>query len=145
MLKTYSVRLASGYEITDDRARLDFTFIHRALAEAYWAVGRPPALTQRAWDTCLGIGLYAPGGGMVGFARVLTDYALRAHLADVFVAPDERGLGLGKSLVQAVLEHPELASVVKWTLTTADAHVLYTRFGFRTASGDPTWMTLDRS
>lgn len=145
VVKLHSVRLATGYEISDERARLDFDVIHRALAQAYWAVGRLPALTQRSWNNCLGIGLYAPEGAMVGFARVLTDYALRAHLADVFVEPSSRGAGLGKSLVRTVLDHPELATVVKWTLTTGDAHALYTLFGFRTSTDDPTWMTLDRS
>ncbi len=140
----YSVRLADGHEISDDRARLDVETIHRALAEAYWAVGRPRALTQRSWDHCLGFGLYAPHGTMVGFARVLTDYALRAHLGDVFIDPGSRGHGLGQSLVKAVLDHPELATIGQWTLTTADAHALYARFGFRTSSGDPTWMTFAR-
>ena len=144
-MKLYSVRLATGHEISDDRARLDFDVIHCALAEAYWAVDRPQALTQRAFDNSLSVGLYASQGAMVGFARVLTDYALRAHLADVFVDPGSRGVGLGKSLVRTVLDHPELATVVKWTLTTADAHALYTPFGFQTSTSDPTWMTLDRA
>ncbi len=143
-MEIYCVRLEDGHEISDERARLDFHFIHSALAEAYWAKGRSPELTQRAWDTCLGFGLYSPAGAMVGFARVLTDYALRAHLADVFVDPAARGAGLGKSLVEAVLSHPGLATVGKWTLTTADAHALYARFGFRTSTGDESWMTLDR-
>ena len=140
----HTVRLPSGHEISDDRTRLDMEEVHRALADAYWAVGRPRALTERSWAHCLCFGVYAPEGAMVGFARVLTDYALRAHLGDVFVAPATRGLGLGKALVRAVLDHPDLATVGRWTLTTADAQALYARFGFRNAVGDETWMTLDR-
>ncbi len=118
--------------------------VHAALADAYWAVGRPRALTERSWANCLCFGVYAPGGAQVGFARALTDYALRAHLADVYIAPASRGRGLGKALVDAVLHHPELATVARWTLTTADAQDLYAAFGFRSAVGDATWMTLER-
>jgi GNAT superfamily N-acetyltransferase len=141
----HSVVLPNGYVISDDRTRLDMEFVHASLAGAYWAIGRPRALTERSWANCLCFGIYAPEGRQVGFARLLTDYALRAHLGDVFVHPDTRGLGLGKSLVEAILAHPELATVWHWTLTTNDAHGLYARYGFRLGEADGKWMTLDRT
>ena len=101
-------------------------------------------LTQRSWANCLTFGVYAPGGSQAGFARVLTDYALRAHLGDVFIQPEARGLGLGKALVEAVLAHPELRTVGSWTLTTSHAQGLYARYGFRVAEVDGHWMTLHR-
>ena len=130
--------------VSDERARLDMAFVHESLAGVYWGVDRKPAITERSWANCLCFGLYAPGGAMAGFARVLTDYALRAHLGDVFVHPDLRGQGLGVSLVGTVLGHPELVTVRHWTLTTADAHGVYERFGFRVETGDEAWMVLDR-
>ena len=144
-MEVHAVRLPNGHEISDERGRLDMAFIHRSLADAYWAVGRPREVTERSWANCLCFGVYAAEGAQVGFARVLTDYALRAHLGDVFVQPSSRGLGLGRALVGAVLGHPDLATVGKWTLTTADAQELYARFGFAVAEADRTWMTLDRA
>ena len=143
-MKAHAVRLPDGHEISDARERLDMDFVHRSLAEAYWAVDRPRAVTERSWANYLCFGVYAPDGRQVGFARVLTDYALRAHLGDVFIRPSSRGLSLGRALVAAVLGHPDLATVDHWTLTTADAQALYARFGFRVAEADGTWMTLDR-
>lgn len=68
---------------------------------------------------------------------------MRAHLGDVFIHPDARGLGLGKALVATILGHPELTTVSHWTLTTADAHGLYAQFGFH-VEAQPGWMVLNR-
>ena len=142
---THTVQLPNGYLISDDRARLDIGFVHDLLAGMYWAVGRPRALTERSWANCLCFGIYAPDGAAVGFGRVLTDYAFRAHIGDVFIQPAARKLGLGKALIEAMLAHPELAMVANWTLTTADAQSLYARYGFRLGEADGKWMTLDRT
>ena len=141
----HAVTLPNGYVISDDRARLDMPFVLDALDGVYWAVGRPHAVTERSWANCLCFGVYAPGGAQVGFARLLTDYAIRAHLGDVFIQPVARGFGLGKALVATILAHPELTTVWHWSLTTADAHSLYARHGFRVAETDGRWMVLDRT
>ena len=140
----HAVTLPNGYVISDDRARLDLEHVHRALRTTYWAAARPRELTERSWSNCLCFGLCAPAGGQAGFARVLTDYALRAHLGDVFIEPAARGAGLGSALVGTILSHPELATIRNWTLTTTDAHRLYARYGFRLGHADGQWMTLDR-
>jgi GNAT superfamily N-acetyltransferase len=62
----------------------------------------------------------------------------------VFIEPASRGLGLSKALVETILAHPELTTVENWTLTTADAHGLYARYGFRLGEADGKWMTLER-
>ena len=144
-MKTHTVRLPNGYEISDDRGRLDMEFVHRSLADTYWAVGRAREVTDRSWANCLCFGIYGPDSAQAGFARVLTDYATRAHIADVFVRPSSRGLGLGGAVMAAVLAHPELGTVGKWTLTTSDAQGLYARYGFGVAEPNDTWMTLDRT
>ena len=120
-------------------------FVHASLAGTYWAVGRPRALTERSWANCLCFGIYAPDSAQVGFGRLLTDYALRAHLGDVFIRPASRGLGLGKALLETILAHPSLATVSHWTLTTTDAQGLYARYGFREGEADGRWMTLYRT
>ncbi len=141
----HEVVLPDGHVISDDRARLDMGFVHAMLAEAYWAAGRPPALTERSWANCLCFGVYAPDGSPAGCARLLTDRTFRAHLGDLVICPASRGRGLGTALVAAILAHPELATVTHWTLATADAHGLYVRYGFRRGEPDDRWMTLDRT
>ncbi len=141
----YDVMLPDGHVISDDRARLDMAFVHEMLAGAPWAIGRPTALTDRSWANCLCFGVHAPDGRPAGCARVLTDSTFRAHLADLVIRPTSRRRGLGIALVTAILAHPELATVTRWTLATADAHQLYARFGFRSGASDADWMTLERT
>jgi GNAT superfamily N-acetyltransferase len=79
------------------------------------------------------------GLDQVGFARVVTDYARFAYLADVFVLEEHRGRSLGRWLVERVLEHPNLKGVRKWMLATRDAHGLYERLEF-TEVDEPEWL-----
>ena len=120
-----------GHEIDDDRRRLDVTLIHAFLTEnTYWAKGRTRETVERSIAHSMCFGVYARSGAQVGFSRLVTDLTTAAHLTDVFILPGNRGLGLGKSLVAAMLGHPELTTVRRWTLSTADAHGLYAGFGF---------------
>jgi GNAT superfamily N-acetyltransferase len=120
-----------GYTISDDPARLDVGTVHRYLSEeSYWARGVPRDVVERSIAGSLPFGLYAADGSLVGFARVVTDRAVFAYLADVFVLDAHRGSGLGVWLVEVVLSHPELQGLRRWLLFTADAHGLYERFGF---------------
>jgi GNAT superfamily N-acetyltransferase len=119
------------YTISTDRGRLDLPFVHDFLsARSYWARGRAFETVRRAAENSLSFGLYK-GARQVGFARVVTDYATFAWLADVFVLEEFRGEGLGVWLVETALAHPELQSLRRWILATRDAHELYRRFGFK--------------
>jgi GNAT superfamily N-acetyltransferase len=127
----YEVAVPDGYLISDDAALLDLDVIHDFIAnQSYWAKGRSRELVERAVAHSLCFGLYAPGGAQAGFARMITDFATAAHLQDVFVLPAHRRSGRGTALVAAVLAHPALRPVRRWTLSTRDAHGLYARFGF---------------
>jgi GNAT superfamily N-acetyltransferase len=127
----WQVDLPGGFAVSDDPGRLDLDMVHRYLAEeSYWARGRTRAAVERSVANSLCLGLYAPDGGQAGFARAITDRAVYAHLADVFVCPQHRGRGLGQALVAALLDHPELRQLACWTLSTRDAQGLYARFGF---------------
>lgn len=118
------------YEISDDPARLDLNVIHRYLSEeSYWAQRIPRALVERAVAHSLCFGVYA-GAEQVGFARVVSDRATFAYLADVFVLPAHRGQELSKRLMAAITAHPELQGLRRWMLATADAHGLYRQHGF---------------
>jgi GNAT superfamily N-acetyltransferase len=130
-----------GYTISDDRERVDREAVHRYLAqESYWAAGIEREVLDRALDGSLCFGLYAPDGGPAGFARVVTDRATYGYLADVFVLAEHRGRGLGAWLVEVAVGHPELATLRRWVLFTADAHELYVRFGFGPAATPETYM-----
>ncbi|MCA1633874.1 MAG: GNAT family N-acetyltransferase [Acidobacteria bacterium] len=116
--------------ISTERARLDLHAIHEFLStKSYWARGRSFELVQRAVENSLPFGLYR-GARQIGFARVVTDYATFAWLADVYVLDEFRGEGLGKWLVEVTLSHSELQNLRRWILGTRDAHELYRHFGF---------------
>lgn len=128
------------FTISTDEERLDFKVIHNFLStESYWAIGRPMEVIKRSVENSLPFGLYK-GEEQVGFARVITDYATFAWLADVFVLDSERGKGLGKWLVEIIVSHPELQGLRRWVLATKDAHELYSRVGFTDLIQPQRWM-----
>jgi len=94
---------------------------------------------QRTIDNSLAFGLYR-GSEQIGFARVVTDYATFAWLADVFVLKEFRGLGLAKWLLEIIVSHPKLQGLRRWVLGTRDAHSLYRRFGFTELKTPDFWM-----
>jgi len=98
-------------------------------------------VVERSIDNSLCFGAY-DGDEQIGFARVVTDGATYAHLMDVFVLSSHRGRGIGKDLMRAVMSHPELQGLRKFTLHTADAHALYEQFGFHRVEGEDLLMEL---
>ena len=120
-----------AYTISDDPARLDLDAVHRYLStESYWAEGLPRATLERSVAGSLCFGVYYREEELVGFARVVTDRATFAWLADVFVLSAHRGRGLSKRLMEAVLAHPDLQGLRRFMLATRDAHGLYRQFGW---------------
>lgn len=126
--------------ISTDRDRLNREMIHDFLSRrSYWAKGRELDVINRGIDNSLSFGIYH-GEQQVGFARVVTDYATFAWLADVFVLEEYRGLGLGKWLIEVMLAHPQLQGFRRWALSTKDAHELYRGFGFNELVRPERWM-----
>jgi len=110
--------------------------VHRFLSEeSYWCPGVSREVVEQSIDNSLCFGAY-DRNEQIGFARVVTDTATYAHLMDVFVLSEHRGRGIGKDLMRAVMAHPDLQGLRKFTLHTADAHSLYEQFGFRRAKGE---------
>ena len=117
--------------VSTDPDRLDLTIIHHWLSTAsYWAEGVPFEVVERGFRHSCAFGVYGEDGALAGWARVVTDYATFAYLADVFILPPQRGRGLGKLLVEAALAHPALQGLRRWLLMTRDAHGLYEQYGF---------------
>lgn len=130
--------------VTTDRSRLDIDFIHTALAASYWAKGIPRQVVERsiAGSLCFGVFL---GERQVGFARVISDFATFAYLADVIVDEDERGKGHARALMDAVMAHPDLQGLRRFALATRDAHGLYAKYGFTPLRAPDVWMEIHRA
>jgi GNAT superfamily N-acetyltransferase len=122
-------RIAVGWDVQS------IEVIHDFLVNSYWAQGISQEVVRKSIEHSLCFGVfYQPGDAssvlQVGFARVITDYATFAYLADVFVVEAHRGRGLAQRLLRTILEHPDLRGLRRWALATRDAHGLYARFGF---------------
>jgi GNAT superfamily N-acetyltransferase len=131
------------YLLSTDPERLDLDVVHGFLTASYWGEGIPRQTVERSIAGSLPFGAYhitPEGERQVGFARVITDRATFAYLADVFVLPEHRGHGLGAWLVEAIVAHPELQGLRRWMLATRDAHGLYERFGWGPLTALDLWM-----
>ena len=126
------VRDIPGYEIDTDKSRLDLDLIHKFLASAYWSEGILKEILLKSIQDSDCFGVYK-SGEQVGFARVISDHATFAYLADVFVLPQERGRGLGKWLMATIMGSGQYQNLRRWLLATKDAHELYRQFGFTEA------------
>ncbi len=133
--KTMRRRVHSGYELDDDRSRVDRRAVHAFLSRSYWADGRKRDVNDELIDgAALVVGLYE-AAAQVGYCRVVSDYRTVAYLADVFVLEAHRGLGLGIALVRFAVDHPDLAQARKWLLHTRAMHALYAKAGFKEPDG----------
>lgn len=119
-----------GFSITTDKALLDIDMIHSYLSkESYWAMNVPRDVVERSITGSECFGIYHDQK-QIGFARVITDKATFAYLADVFIVDPFRGKGLSKWLLEVIHAHPELQGLRRWMLGTRDAHTLYEQFGW---------------
>jgi len=115
--------------LSTDRDRLELDVIHGFLTASYWAKGISREVVARSIRNSLCFGVYKEAQ-QVGFARVISDFATFAYVADVFVLEAFRGHGLGKWIMEGIMRHPQLQGLRRWTLATRDAHPLYAQFGF---------------
>ncbi|MGH8105444.1 MAG: GNAT family N-acetyltransferase [Arenimonas sp.] len=125
---------ASDVRISTDRSDVNVDVVHAFLSQdAYWSKNIPRSVVQKSIENSYCFSAFV-GNKQIGFARVVTDAATFAYLADVFVLPEFRGQGISKALMQSVQSHPELQGLRRWMLMTADAHKLYESFGFSALS-----------
>jgi GNAT superfamily N-acetyltransferase len=125
------------YRLSFDRSDMQVAAIHAFLARSYWAENIPLAVVERAIAGSLCVGVFAADGEQAGFARVITDRATFAYLADVYVLESHRGRGLAARMVTGLHDHPDLQGLRRWMLATSDAHKLYSSLGW-TAIEDST-------
>lgn len=121
--------------ISFDASELDIDLIHAFLSGAYWSVGIPRHTVERAIAGSLCVAAFeadeAGEDEQIGFARVISDRATFAYLADVFVLPAHRGKGVARAMIQALHDHPELQGLRRWALFTRDMQPLYARLGWK--------------
>jgi GNAT superfamily N-acetyltransferase len=130
-----------NYEVSADSARLDLQAVHAFLAGTYWSLGIPFSTVERAIENSICVGAYL-NGRQIGFARMITDKATFAYLADVYVLEEHRGNGLSKRLVESLLQLQELQGLRRMMLATRDAHALYEKFGFKELATPARFMEL---
>jgi GNAT superfamily N-acetyltransferase len=129
-----------GYWISDDPALIDVDRVHGWISrESYWAAGRSHEVMASAIEHSLVIGLYAADGELAGFARLVTDRATFAWLCDVFVDAAHRGHGLGTFLIQAAIDHRDVAGI-RQVLMARPERTLYRRLGFDALVSSERWM-----
>ena len=131
------------YEISTDPARVDISMVHDFLTNSYWAKGIPLETVWRSIENSITFGIYH-SQKQVGFARIISDQATFAYLADVFILPAYRGRGLSRWLMECIIAHPDLQALRRWMLATKDAHGLYAKFGFTPIKTPDSWMEIHR-
>lgn len=132
--------LRSSFLITTNVDKLDFEIIHRLLTtETYWAQDRSLEIVRRSFENSLSFVIFK-NDEIVGWARVVSDFATFAWLADVFIRKEYRGQGLSKWLMKVIIAHPDLQNLRRFLLSTLDAHNLYQQFGFEPVKYPQLWM-----
>ena len=131
------------YEISTDPARIDVVLVHEFLTNSYWAKGISAETVKKSIENSICFGVYF-GRQQVGLARIISDLATFAYLADVFIAPGYRGRGLSRWLLECILGHSDLHGLRRWMLATKDAHGLYEKLGFTTLKSPESWMEIHR-
>ena len=129
------ISVTNNFFISTDKSRLDLGLIKDFLnTESYWAVGRSVERIERSIRNSLCFGVFTDQNEQVGFARVVSDFAVFAWIMDLFILEEYRGKGLSKLLMTEIMAHPDLQGLQRWGLGTNDAHGLYEKFGFRKIS-----------
>jgi len=131
------------FEVSTDPARIDLSVVHGFLTDCYWAKGIPAETVKRSIENSICFAVYH-GRQQVGFARIISDEATFAYLADVFILPAYRGRGLSRWLMECIVAHPKLQGLRRWMLATQDAHGLYAKFGFTAIRSPERWMEIHR-
>ncbi|MFQ3261699.1 GNAT family N-acetyltransferase [Reinekea sp.] len=131
-----------GYKISSANEDMDISVIHGYLSRSYWSKDIPLATVQTAMAHSLCFGVFTEAGQQVAFARLITDQATFAYLADVFVLEGHQGKGISKWLIQTILDDSRLQGLRRIILATRDAHSLYEQFGFKTLASPEKFMAL---
>lgn len=133
------------FSISTDKTKLNLDAIHQYIgSESYWGIGRTKEEVQITIDNSLCFGIYDSNDHQMGFARIVTDHLVFAYLMDVIIFTKYQGKGLGKQLVNYMMNHEVIKKVGTVALKTKDAHALYEKHGFKKVGNSELWMSIDR-
>jgi N-acetylglutamate synthase-like GNAT family acetyltransferase len=133
----------NNFTISIDKNKIDIDYVHEFLSHSYWSPGVPIETVKKAMSGSLCFGMY-DNDKQIGYARMVTDTATFAYLADVFIDENYRGKGLAKWLVKTILAHPDLQGLRRILLATKDAHALYEQLGFIAINNPERYMVYDQ-
>lgn len=133
--------MSQEYQISSDKNVMDADAIHSYLSRSYWSKNVPHHIVSKAIENSLCFGVFH-NESQVGFARLITDSATFAYLADVYILEAHRGKGLSQKMMEAIINHPQLQGLRRMVLATSDAHTLYEKFGFKQLANPQTFMEL---
>ncbi len=125
-------RSKGEYTLTDKPSAVDVDFVERMLRTSYWAPHRERSVIEQSLETSVPMSVFHHGR-QIAFARIVSDLVTFAWIADVIVDPQYRSRGIGKWLMECIMEHPAVAGTSQQLLRTIDAHGLYARYGFENA------------
>ncbi len=137
------IKLNSGYIIGDEIKKMDFERITEMLKEAYWSkgIGREEVV-KGAENSALVVGAFTQEGLQTGYSRVISDKIRFAYILDVYVDEKHREKGIGKGMIDFILNHPGMKDIYQWLLITSDAHYLYSKSGFKPVQNPEKWMEI---
>lgn len=131
------------FYISTEKNKLNIQRVHKEVKESYWGDYRTLEMTKSAIENSICFGVYSKTNEQVGFARVLTDKVVLAYIMDVLIFDAYRGKGLGKMLIECILNHPTIKNVQTIALKTKDAHGMYEPYGFNRIGDSTMWMAKD--
>ena len=129
------------FNISTEKEKMDVNLIHSFLTRSYWAEGISKEIIRRSIEGALCFGVFE-NDKQVGFARMITDKATFAYLADVFIIDEYRGLDLSKWLMEVIMSYPDLQGLRRMMLATKDAHGLYSQYGFKEVKNKQLFMQI---
>lgn len=136
--------MSQGFHIATDRNLLNIDFVHQFIQESYWGKERTREQTIKTIDNSLCFGMYTKNKEQIGFGRIVTDYVFFGYFMDVIVARNHQGKGLGKVLIETMLNHEITKKLQTVALKTKDAQTLYEKYGFKKVGDSTLWMSIDR-
>lgn len=130
--------------ISTDKSLLDVDFIHEFIGNSYWGQERTRQQTMITIENSFCFGMYEESERQIGFGRIVTDYVFFGYFMDIIIAKSHQGKGLGKALIEFMLNHKTIKSLQTVALKTKDAHLLYEKYGFKKVGDSSLWMSIDR-
>lgn len=134
----------TNIQISTDKNLLNVDFIQEFIENSYWGQDRTTVQTKKTIENSFCFGMYSDNKEQIGFGRIVTDYIYFGYFMDVIIAKSQQGNGLGKVLVEFMLNHEIVKGLQTVSLKTKDAHSLYEQYGFKKVGDSPLWMSIDR-